>query len=164
VANDRNTLKPGEKMLVRAPGTDGRTWEVVAHKIHPSYEPLDEFLTKDPLMVQSTRTGSDPNGLRMLSAGNGYDVAFLRVEGPPLSPILELATPEEVLKLRAGDPLAYAGYPQENIAGSEMQALGPTPQVRTGFVTAITDLFALPTEPSQRRLVHHNMGTTVGAS
>ena len=41
------------------------------------------------------------------------------VEGPPLSPLLELASPEEILKLAPGDPLAYAGYPQENIAGSD---------------------------------------------
>jgi hypothetical protein len=164
VVADRDGMKGGEKMLVRAPGPEGRTWEVVWHKKHPAYEPLDEFVTEDALVVESTKSGSEPNGLRFLSTGNGYDVGLLRVEGPPLGPILELATPEEILKLRAGDPLAYAGYPGENIAGSEVSALGATPQVRTGFVTALTDLFAMPAEPSQRRLVHHNMGTTVGAS
>ena len=35
---------------------------------------------------------------------------------------------------------------------------------RTGFVTSLTDLFAMPAEPEHRRLVHHNMGTTVGTS
>jgi hypothetical protein len=164
VATDRDDMKGGAKMLVRAPGPEGRTWEVVWHKKHPAYEPLDEFVTADALVVESTKSVSEPNGLRFLTTGNGYDVGLLRVEGPPLGPILELATPEEILKLRPGDPLAYAGYPGENIAGSEVSALGATPQVRTGFVTALTDLFAMPAEPAQQRLVHHNMGTTVGAS
>jgi hypothetical protein len=164
VAADRDDMKGGAKMLVRAPGAEGRTWEVVWHKKHPAYEPLDEFVTEDALVVESTKSASEPNGLRFLTTGNGYDVGLLRVEGPPLGPILELATPEEILKLRPGDPLAYAGYPGENIAGSEVSALGATPQVRTGFVTALTDLFAMPAEPAQQRLVYHNMGTTVGAS
>ena len=87
-----------------------------------------------------------------------------RVEGPPLSPILELATAEEIAKLGAGDPLAYAGYPQENIAGAELFPISANPQVRTGSVTAMTDLFSMPTDPAHRQLVHHNMGTTVGTS
>src|SRR5207302_11465803 len=32
VAADRDQLKPGEKMLVRAPGPERRTWEVAWHK------------------------------------------------------------------------------------------------------------------------------------
>jgi Trypsin-like peptidase domain len=115
-------------------------------------------------VLPSAKSAADPLGMRFLSSGNGYDVAMLRVEGPPLSPILELASADELLNLRPGDPLAYAGYPQQYVAGSELSALAATPQVRTGFVTSLTDLFSLPAEPAQRRLVHHNMGTTVGTS
>jgi V8-like Glu-specific endopeptidase len=164
VAANRDNFKPGEKMLVRAPGPNGRTWEVVEHTKHPSYEALDAFLSEDAMFVKSTNSPTEPNGLRQFTSGNGYDVAILRVEGPPLSPILELATPEEIAALRPGDPLAYGGYPQQNIAGAEVNVLGATPEVRTGFVTALTDLFAMPAGASQRRLVHHNMGTTVGTS
>jgi Trypsin-like peptidase domain len=167
VAVERDdVVKKGGKMLVRAPGAgaDRQTWEVVWHKPHAAYEPLDEFLTRDPLVVPSAGSASDPSGIRFLSSGNGYDVALMRVEGPPLSPILELATAEDMTKLRAGDPLAYAGYPQQFVAGSELSALAAQPELRTGFVTSLTDLFAMPTEPEHRRLVHHNMGTTVGTS
>lgn len=164
VAANRDGFKAGEKMLVRAPGPNGRTWEVVAHTKHPSYEALDEFLTEDALFIKSTGSFAEPNGLRPFTSGNGYDVAILQVEGPPLGPILELATPEEIKALQPGDPLAYAGYPQQNIAGAEVNVLGPVPELRTGFVTALTDLFNMPADASQRRLVHHNLGTTVGAS
>jgi hypothetical protein len=167
VAVDRDELiKRNVEMLVRSPGigAERRTWKIVTHKVHPAYEPLDEFLTQDPLVMSSTSSAGDPLGLRYLSAGNGYDVGLLRVEGPPLSPILELATAEEILKLAQGDPLAYAGYPQQDIAGAELLVLSASPEVRTGSVTALTDLFSMPTDPAHRQLVHHNMGTTVGTS
>jgi Trypsin-like peptidase domain len=165
VAAERDDLlERGAKMFIQAPGPDRRRWEVVWHKIHPAYEPLDEFMTKDPLLVETTKSARDPLGIRFLTSGNGYDVGLLRVEGPPLDPTLDLAGAQEILKLAPGDPLAYAGYPSENIAGSELSPLGATPEARTGVVTALTDLFVLPADPAQRRLVHHNMGTTVGAS
>ena len=167
VAAERDDLvKRNVEMLVRSPGigAERHTWKVVWHKVHPAYEPLDEYLTKDPLVMSSTSSASDPMGLRYLSSGNGYDVGLLRVEGEPLSPILELATGDEILKLAAGDPLAYAGYPQQDIAGSELLVLSASPEVRTGSVTALTDLFSMPTDPAHRQLIHHNMGTTVGTS
>jgi hypothetical protein len=154
------------EVVVRSPGigAERKTWKVVWHEVHPAYEPLDEYLTKDPLVMPSTSSASDPSGLRFLSSGNGYDVGLFRVEGPPLTPILELATAEEVLKLSAGDPLAYAGYPQQDIAGAELLVLSANPEVRTGSVTALTDLFSMPTDPPHQQLIHHNMGTTVGTS
>ena len=164
VTEDRDHFQAGEKMLVRAPGPNGRTWEVVEHRRHPSYELFDQFMTEDGLVVESTKTNAEPGGLRPLTWVNGYDVGVLRVEGPPLSPILELATPQEIAALRAGDPLAYAGYPAQNITGSEVSALGATPQIRTGSLTALTDFFSMPADTSEQRLVNHNMGTTVGAS
>jgi V8-like Glu-specific endopeptidase len=164
VADNRDDFKSGEKMLVRAPGQNGRTWEVVEHKKHPAYKPLDDFLSRDSMYIPSTKSRDEPTGLRQFTSVYGYDVAILRVEGPPLSPILELATPEEIAKLKPGDPLAYAGYPQQDIIGAAVNVLGATPEVRTGLVTALTDFFAMPADAAQSRLVHHNMGTTVGAS
>ncbi len=159
-------IRNGGEMLVRAPGSgaDRKTWKVVWHKVHPAYEPLDQFITRDPLVVPSVGAGKDPSGLQTLTSGNGYDVGLLRVEGPPLTDILELATADDIAKLRPGDPLAYAGYPQQNVAGSELFALAATPEVRTGSVTSLTDPFSMPTDQARARLVHHNMGTTVGTS
>lgn len=164
VADNIDGFKAGEKMLVRAPGPNGQTWEVVEHKKHPAYKALDDFMSQDTMYVQSTKSKDEPTGLRQFTSVYGYDVAILRVEGPPLSPILELASPEEIAKLKPGDPLAYAGYPQQDIIGAAVNVLGATPEVRTGLVTALTDFFAMPADVTERRLVHHNMGTTVGAS
>jgi hypothetical protein len=164
VAENRDYFKPGDKMLVRAAGPNGRVWEVVEDTKHPSYKALDEFLSKNSMVVKSAKSTNEPSGLIPFTSVFGYDVAILRVEGPPLSPILELATPEEIAALRPGDPLAYAGYPQQDIIGAAVNVLGATPQVRTGLITALTDFFTMPADATQLRLVHHNMGTTVGTS
>ena len=165
VAAIRDQLKPGQTMYVRAPGPNGKSYEVVWHKIHPAYGHLDTFLSQDPLFVETMKSQRNEWGLTRMSGGNGYDVALLRIaDGATLSPVLTLATPDEAMGLRVGDPLAYAGYPMERIIGSELQPLGPTPQVRGGTVTAETDLFSLPAEPAQRRLIHHDMAITGGAS
>lgn len=165
VAAIAEDLKPGQKLYVRAPGPNGKSYEVVAHKIHPGYRPLDTFLSQDPLFVETIKTQYNQWGLSRMSSGNGYDVATLSIaDSETLSPVLQLASPDEAMKLAVGDPLAYAGYPMERIMGSELQPLGPTPQVRMGTVTAETDLFSLPAEPAQRRLIHHDMALTGGAS
>jgi len=165
VAAIQEQLKPDQKLYVRAPGPNGKTYEIISHKIHPGYRPLDAFLSQDPLFVETIKSQYNQWGLARMSSGNGYDVATLTIsDSETLSPVLTLAPPAEAMKLAVGDPLAYAGFPMERITGSELQPLGPTPQVRMGTVTAETDLFSLPAEPDQRRLIHHDMGLTGGAS
>jgi hypothetical protein len=164
VAVVREQLEPGDKLLVRAPGPDGQTWELISHRLHPAYEPFQAFLREDPLMVETVQNENNPWGAQMVTSGNSYDVAWMQVAGPPLPLFLDIASREEILRLGAGDPLAFAGYPAENITGSEVQKLGPTPQVRMGSVIAMTDLFTLPAQPAYRRLLHHNLGTTIGTS
>ena len=165
VAEVKNGLAPGENLFVREPGMNGRTWEVTEIKVHPGYYALHTFLQEDPLLVETIKRPDNPFGADFLTSGNSYDVAYMKVKGPPLpKPYVEIASPEDLLKLSQGDPLAYAGYPSEHIIGVEVGKLAPNPQVRTGAVTAITDLFTMPTEPAFRRLVHHNLGTTVGTS
>src|SRR5882724_1511270 len=56
VAAIREGLTPDQKLYVRAPGPNGKTYEVVWHKIHPGYRPLDVFLRQDPLFVETIKT------------------------------------------------------------------------------------------------------------
>jgi hypothetical protein len=156
VAALRDELRPGDRMFVRAPGSNGRVHEVIATKPHAAYTSFKQFLAgPDPLFV---------NG-RQLSASAAYDVATLRVApGANLTPILEIATADELGQLEPGFPLALAGYPTERIRGAEVQTLGPTPTFSSGMVTAITDEFNLPADFRHRRLVRHNIPATGGSS
>jgi len=153
--------KPDERVFVRAPGHDGAVYEVIEARKHPAYDALAEFLKKDPFFVVGIA------GRSRLSSSNAdsYDVGTLRVSpGSNISPVLELAGREELARLAPGFPLALAGYPMENIAGSEVQALAPTPTLQVGIVTAMTDMFNVPADFEHSFLVHNNVPATGGAS
>lgn len=159
VAILREGLRARERMIVRAPGENGAIFEVVEHKLHPSYVPFNAFLQSDQRLIGQYR-----GGVKWLS-GNGYDVATLRVAGTlPDNARLELATADEIKALAAGAPLATSGYPTENLTNTWSQGLGATPEQHLGVVTAMTDMFHLPAAPAQRQLVHHDLPSTGGQS
>jgi V8-like Glu-specific endopeptidase len=154
-------LGPGEKMLVRSPGENGRDYEVIAIKKHPGFAAYAKFLLQDPLYVTEAGRWLNEGSIGVMP----YDVGILKVApDSKLSPILEIAKPEELANIRAGYPLALGGYPVENVMGSEVQPIKATPNLSVGMVTAITDMFMMPAEPSYRRLVHHNLPITGGSS
>ena len=160
VASIRESLPTGAKMFVRAPGQGGNSYEVIDHVIHPGYELFSSVLHQSPPMVLSYGANFEKVNLT-----GGYDVALLRVkEELPQDAILRIADSQELASLKAGDPVAYAGYPQEQIIGSEMQTFGSTPEIQIGNVTSITDFFMLPPGTGQRHLIHHNLPATGGSS
>src|SRR5256714_6416545 len=155
----REGLRPRERMIVRAPGQNGQIYEVVEHKLHPGYVPFNAFLQSDLKLISAYRGSFD------ILAGNGYDVALLRVAGTfPEADRLEIASSEELNALSAGTPLATSGYPSENLTQSSQGSLGVIPQQHLGIVTAVTDMFHLPAPVAVRQLVHHDLPATGGAS
>jgi hypothetical protein len=159
VAIEREGIRNRERMIVRAPGANGTVYEVVEHRIHPGYVPFGAFLQSDVRLIAQYRGGSDA------MSGNGYDVALLRVTGTlPEADRLDIATTEELNALASGTPLATSGYPGENMTNSWAQDLGATPEQHVGVVTAMTDMFHLPSALAVRQLVHHDLPATGGAS
>lgn len=161
VAVARDGLRAGERMIVRAPGADGATFEVVEHRLHPGYVPFKAFLEADRRFFFEYRGLTKRDSL----PGNGYDVALLRVkETLPEDSRLTLATSEEIDNLASGTPLGTAGYPVEKIANSWATSKGTTPELHTGVVTSVTDMFGLPSTLRHRQLVHHDLPATGGQS
>ena len=161
VAIARDGLRPGERMIVRAPGENGQVYEVIEHNIHPGYVPLKAFVESDRRFRFEYRGLTRQEGL----PSNGYDVALLRVKGSlPDNARLTLATPEEINNLSSGTPLGTAGYPVEKMTMRWASAKGTTPELHVGVVTSVTDMFGLPSPASQRQLVHHDLPSTGGQS
>jgi len=155
----REGLRPRERMIVRAPGQNGTIYEVVEHRLHPGYVPFSAFLNSDKRIIAQYRGSED------LLEGNGYDVALLRVSGTlPADARLDLASTEDLMALKVGDPLVTAGYPLEAITNAWAQGLGATPQQHLGVVTSVTDMFSLPAPFSQMQLIHHDMPSAGGQS
>jgi hypothetical protein len=147
-------LHPGETMLARSPGPQGKTYRVVSASLHPGFEAFKAFVHQDPLRERFFDL-----------AVPGYDVALLRVrEDLPQDAILRLAPMKELRALAPGAALATAGYPLERVTGSNVQAYGATPELRIGTIASMTNFFFLPDDFSYDQLLHHDLPTTGGQS
>jgi len=162
VAKDMEHLDKGDTLLVRPPGGGAEEYPVVGSMVHPGFDALQKFERSDPFYVPTFGKA----GITLLGIGvPGYDVALLRIDTQlPQNVILPIASTAEIEAMAPGDPVATSGYPYENVMGQEVQPLGRTPEIQIGNVTALTDFFFLPTDPTHARLVHHNMPTAGGAS
>src|SRR5690606_41944282 len=75
---------------------------------------------------------------------------LLTVDQPEkLAKPLPIASKEKLEKLDAGAPVAYIGYPLENLALSSLAAK-PTPQSKVGNLTTVTDYFNIQDRKSTR--------------
>jgi len=159
VAEIFHTLEPGQKLLVRSPVEPFTTHEVLAVELHPGYYRFDEVLGEFEPVVKAV-------GGSILGAGliGGYDVAVLSVDQPDkLSAPLVIAPQEVLVQLDAGEPVAYVGYPVENMFLSSLTAK-PTPQSKVGNLTAVTDYFNIRRKDGLNQLVQHDMGSAGGSS
>ena len=152
-------LQPGQTMMVRSPVEPYQTHQVLSVELHPGYYRFDEVLGEFEPVVQAV-------GGSVLGAGliGGYDVAILKVDQPDkLSPPLTIAGPETLLSLDAGEPVAYVGYPLENLALSSLTSK-PNPQAKLGNATAVTDYFNVRRKDGLNQLIQHDIGTAGGSS
>lgn len=152
-------LEPGQQMLVRSPVEPYETHQVLSVEQHPGYHRFDEVLGEFEPVVKAI-------GGSVLGAGliGGYDVATMTVDkADKLAPPLTIAAQETLMALDAGEPVAYVGYPLENLALSSLTSK-PTPQAKLGNITAVTDYFNVRRKDGLNQLVQHDIGTAGGSS
>ncbi len=157
VAKVFDHLRPGEKLLVRKPG-DSRNHTVIGEATHPGY---DEFTSFEDEASQTSK------GFKSLAGGaampSAYDVAILKVDpAEDLGPFLRVA--DDPAALKAGAPLAYAGYPLEGTGAQNLAQLAPNPVLQFGRVTALSDYFLLRADAPNSLLVENSLPATGGAS
>ncbi|HEY0147219.1 MAG TPA: serine protease, partial [Methylovirgula sp.] len=147
-------------MLVRAPGADGKEYEVIGHILHPGYKAFADFFRRQDLVKW------DDGQLETPPTGLAYDVALLRVKGPlPEDAILPLASRREAQSLWKGMQIESEGYPSQNVSGSSVLGCGATPKWRAGAIESLTDYFSSAQQnPLETLLVTHNIPITCGAS
>jgi hypothetical protein len=147
-------------MLVRAPGPDGKEYDVIGSALHPGYKAFTAFVRQQDLVKwDAGQIETPPTGL-------AYDVALLRVKGPlPEDSILPLAARSDVESLWKGMQIESEGYPSQNVAGASVLGCGATPKYRAGVIESLTDYFSsAQQDPKETLLVTHNIPITCGAS
>jgi hypothetical protein len=161
VAATFNSLKSGYSLTVRATTPPYPTIPIQRVVIHPDYQRFTDAWEA----FQPVRSGTADTLTAVDPPGPGYDVALMFVApDASLAPPLEVADDATLAKLTAGRAVAFAGFPMELLAGGGVNPRAPVPQVQLGHVTAVTDYFLLPGEPTERNLVQHQLPATGGAS
>jgi hypothetical protein len=152
-------LPEGTRFLVRSPAEPYTTHEVTGIELHPGYYAFQTAMAEYDPVVKAL-------GQQVLDAGliGAYDVAILTVDQPEkLAAPLPIASQAELEAMDAGAPVAYIGYPLENMALSGL-VTKPTPQSKIGNLTTVTDYFNIHRKDGLNHLVQHDMGATGGAS
>ena len=143
------------KLLVRSPEIAHREYEIVDAIIHPAYAAFNVML------VEADKRASS-GMLREVDLSPAYDVAILipdKQDGIPDA--LPLATDKNLSTLHAGEPIAFIGYPAENLVSFDVNA--PTPTSQVGIITSVRNFF-LTDEGGQPQLIEHSLPSAGGAS
>ena len=160
VALEFDKLQEGHKLLLRSPGAEPRDFDVVSVELHPGFRAFaDLWKQHAPTRVHLG------GGLEKLNEVPSCDVALMRVsEDAELDEPLTLAPADALHKLGPGDVVGYVGYPLEDMAAGAVNLQAPSPTIRVGHLTGVTNFFLGRTTPERSLLVQHSMTTVGGTS
>ena len=146
------------RLVVRSARDPHDEFDVVAVELHPAYRPFGEVWEDyAPTLID------DRGQLKQMDLIPGYDVALMRVDdGVDLGPALPRAEPAVLDALGPGDPIAYVGFPTENLVDWDYTRPNPTSQVANGVALATFTRTKPVGEPGY--LLEHSLPVTGGAS
>ncbi|HEY0299870.1 MAG TPA: serine protease, partial [Rhizomicrobium sp.] len=143
------------RLVVRSPDTAHREYTIVEAVIHPAYAAFNAMLADADRRANSGM-------LRAVELSPAYDVAILIPDSQDGIPdALPLARDNVLATLHAGQPIAFVGYPAENLVAFDASAPAPTSQV--GIVTSVRTFF-LTAEGGPPQLIEHSLPSAGGAS
>lgn len=91
------------------------------------------------------------------------DVAVLTIKGSHTS-CFKLASKDCLHELKSGDPVAFLGFPTENLEQDNLNLESPIASMQSGIIVAVSD-FALKDAGKEKNiLIRHNLPATGGAS
>jgi len=157
VARIFETIKSDEKILVRSSISPYQSHEVTKVKLHPGYEAFKKVWDEYVPVQKGLRA------LDVMRTISPADVALMEVtDSQKLAPPLKLASHEELAKLRAGIPVAFVGYPAENLLPGSLKQ--PIPVAQQDELVRVTDFFMSDRKDGKNRLIQHGLPLIGGAS
>jgi len=175
--------------LVLAYGADGRGFSGTAWAFEPGRlvtnghisQPIEQFLAEGgsafvlpnktrgeyfrvTRAVTHPRFGDDrPNPYGAKPQGSPYDLGILEIDGA-FGSTMRLAETADLYALDSGTPLAFLGFPREDLSGGNVSQLNPIATMQTGIVTSISDFYLEDRGPQANQLIRHSLPATGGAS
>ncbi len=98
-------------------------------------------------------------------ASNSFnpDVAVLTVDGQN-DVRFKVADDSTLRSLKAGEPVAFLGFPMENLKDENVNLDNPVASMQSGIVVAVTDFDLKDAGPEKNCLIRHNLPVSGGAS
>lgn len=147
--------KKGYKLVVRSPVAPYREYEITDAAVHPAYVAFNNA------MVDAEKKANS-GLLRQVDVSPAYDVAVLiPAEQDGLPDAIPLAPAKRLDTLHAGEPVAFVGYPAENLVNFDVRAPASTSQV--GIITSVRNFF-LTSDGGPPQLLEHSLPSAGGAS
>lgn len=91
------------------------------------------------------------------------DVAVLTIDGKH-DVLFKLADADALGALKSGEPIAFLGFPMENMHNDNVNIDNPVASMQSGIVVAVSDFDMKDAGPSGNYLIRHNLPATGGAS
>lgn len=91
------------------------------------------------------------------------DVAVLTIDGTQ-DVSFKIADSDTLGALKSGEPIAFLGFPMENMFNDNVNLDNPVASMQSGIVVAVTDFDMKDAGPSGNYLIRHNLPSTGGAS
>ncbi len=143
------------RLVVRSPDSRHREYEITSALIHPAYEAFNAMLADADKKASS-------GAIREVELSPAYDVAILIPDSQDgLPAALPLARDNALATLHAGEPIAFVGYPAENLVSFDVNA--PTPTSQVGIITSVRNFF-LTEDGGPAQLIEHSLPSAGGAS
>lgn len=138
-------LEAGGQAYVIPNKSRGTYFTVTAAATHPSY----------PF--------SAPNPQGRPPTGGPYDIGVLHIDGS-FSTTVRVADLETLHELDAGSPIAFIGFPMENLAGDNVNTINPVATMQIANITSVTDYYLEDRGPAHNKLIRHSLPSAGGAS
>lgn len=143
------------RLVVRSPDAAHREYEITDAIIHPAYAAFNS-------MIADASKKANSGMLRQVDLSPAYDVALLiPASQDGLPDALPLARDNVLATLHAGEPIAFVGYPAENLVSFDVNA--PTPTSQVGIITSVRNFF-LTDDGGPAQLIEHSLPSAGGAS
>jgi hypothetical protein len=91
------------------------------------------------------------------------DVAVLTIEGKH-DVLFKIAEDQTLSSIKSGDPIAFLGFPMENVHNDNVNLDNPVASMQSGIVVAVSDFDLKDAGPLKNYLIRHNLPSAGGAS
>ncbi|HAJ46423.1 MAG TPA: hypothetical protein DCL54_07580, partial [Alphaproteobacteria bacterium] len=142
--------------FVVVPSGGGTAIPIDSVRVHPGYEIAKDFAASAARLASAGLS-------RPMALAPSYDVALMMPKDPSRITITAQLAPQGDLDgMRAGQSLTYAGFPAENLVGTDPDKPEPTQQ--RGAVTAMTGFFMSSNPGEAAYLIQTSLPLAGGAS